>query len=306
MLGIVQKKGDPDFLCGRMVAYARILPGSEGVGTAHAQTPLDGMVHNGLLAVTGEFVRHSGFNDFLRSEFNASMQDGLNSLIERIKDAGGELPEGIDQDSLKEKLGEFSNMEIIPVPAKVVMYESEADILSENADIYYLGEFMGQSQAHLCITSFPIYYQARYREQTSRHLQNDINALLGEIEKGSLVTQIPDAGNDPAILHLTGDLTGYTGHLLELLTSQIIPNLLYNTGNPIEYAQSMERFRQFMQPYRYQEDISAIAQLLEAMRNGENTPRSRRKLELLCQKVSALHHEEFERLQGIQKEPSEL
>lgn len=304
MLGITQKKGDPDHLCGRMVAYARILP-AEGMAKGPA-TPLDGMVHNGLLAVTGEFTRHSGFNDFLRHEFNASMQEGLGDLADKIKEMGGELPEGMDQDALREKLDEFSNMEIIPVPAKVVMYDSEEQILAEDADIYFLGEFLGQSQAHLCITSFPIYYQARYREQVARQLQNEINSLLSEVEQGSLTSMVPDEANDPAILRLTGNLDSYAGHLLELLTGQIIPNLVYNTGNPLEFSQSMDSFKRFMQPYRFPADVQAIEHVLESMRAGHSVPHDRRRLELLCQKISALHHEEFERLKAIEKELESL
>lgn len=305
MLGIEQKKGDSNHLCGKMVAYARILPGDSAASTRQS-SPLDGMVRNGLLVVTGEFTRHTGFTDFMRNEFNASMQEGLGNLIDRIREMGGEVPEGMDQDSLREKLGEFSNMEIIPVPAKVVLYGSEEEILAEDADIYYLGEFVGPSQAHLCITSFPIYYQARYREQVARTLQNEINSLLSEVEHDSLVSLIPQIGSDPAILNLQGDLESYSGHLLELLTGQIIPNLVYNTGNPIEFQQSMDSFKHFMRPYRYPADIVDIEQLLETMRAGHSAQHDRRKLELLCQKISALHHEEFERLQAIQKELAEL
>jgi hypothetical protein len=288
-----------------MVAYARILPGDPSAGN-RPPSPLDDMVHNGILAVTGDFTRNTGFADFMRNELNTSMQEGLGGLLDRMKDADGNLPEGIDQESLKEKLGEFSNMEIIPVPAKVVQYESESDILAEDADVFYLGEFMGQSQAHLCITSFPIYYQARYREQTTRIMQNEISSLLSEVERTSLVSEMPNAGLDPAILHLQGDLTSFQGHLLELLTGQIIPNLVYNTGNPIEFQQSMDRFKLFMRPYRYPTDITAIENILEAMRLGHSAAHDRRKLELLCQKVSALHHEEFERLQAIQNELAQL
>lgn len=304
MLGIEQKKGRPDFLCGRMVAYARILPTDQP--ERKNRSPLDGMVHNGILAVSGDFVRNNGFSEFMRNEFNASMQEGLSGLMERIKEMGGEMPEGMDQESLRDKMEEFSNMEIIPVPAKVVLYGNEAEILAENADIYYLGEFIGQNQAHLCITSVPIYYQARYREQMARIFQNDINTLLNEVERNSLVTQIPDASTDPAILNLSGTLDQYQGHLLELLTGQVIPNLVYNTGNQQEYQQSMERFKAFMLPYRFPADISAIEKLLDSMRTGHSSPHDRRRLELLCEKVSALHHEEFERLQAIQTELDRL
>ena len=45
MLGIEQKKGNDEHLCGRMIAYAKILPSPDAL----SGTPFDDMVKNGLL-----------------------------------------------------------------------------------------------------------------------------------------------------------------------------------------------------------------------------------------------------------------
>lgn len=295
MLGIEQKKGDPAVLCGRMLAYAHILPG-DAIPSRRRSSPLDGMVHNGYLVVTGDFTRPQDFDP----------REDIARFLENLKESGAELPEGLDEETLREKMGEFSNMEIIPVPAKVVQFESEADILAQDADIYFLGDFAGQGQAHLCITSLPIYYQARYREQLNRILQSDIASLLAEVEQETAQGLFPYSGGDPAVLDLKGDLGLFEGHLLELLTGQVIPHLVYNTGNPIEFQIAMDRFKAFMKPYRYPADVQAIENILEAMRQGKPRSSDRRRLELLCRKVSALHHEEFEQLQAIQDELARL
>ena len=52
MLGIEQKKGNDDNLCGRMIAYAKILPNPD---ERDSGTPFDDMIKNGLLALEGDF-----------------------------------------------------------------------------------------------------------------------------------------------------------------------------------------------------------------------------------------------------------
>ena len=52
MLGIEQKKGNDKRLCGRMIAYARILPSPD---VERSSTPFDDMVKNGILALEGDF-----------------------------------------------------------------------------------------------------------------------------------------------------------------------------------------------------------------------------------------------------------
>lgn len=52
MLGIEQKKGNDENLCGRMIAYARILPNPDNETSG---SPFDDMIKNGILTLEGDF-----------------------------------------------------------------------------------------------------------------------------------------------------------------------------------------------------------------------------------------------------------
>ncbi len=301
MLGIEQKKGNPEKLCGRMVAYAKIL--RSAMKNDAMPGPFPSMIRNGILAVRGEFEKNSNIKSFMRHEMGTSVDKGINDLIEHIKERGGELPDGLDVDSFRNRLEELSSMEIIPVPAKIMFYEHEEDILRENADIYYIGEFSGMSQAHLCITSLPIFYQAKYREQQNAEEQSYISEFLSQIESGGLITSKPENGE---FLPGKGSLLTFVGDLQELLERQVVPYLLYQAGNEEEFKASLERFKNFMAPYKNSRDIEEIENAICKLRSNENDSRERFRLELLCRKVSALYHEKFELVPEIQQKLSAL
>lgn len=302
MLGIEQKKGDPDKLCGRMVAYAKIRNSS--TKSDSMPMPFAAMARNGLLAVRGEFERNSNIKRFMQHEFGASSIDkGIGDLIDHIKESGGSLPDGIDANAFRERLEELSSMEIIPVPAKIMFYDNEDEILQEDADVYYIGEFVGMNQAHLCITSLPILYQAKFREQQSAEEQEYIGELLSQIEADGLITSKPEPGE---FLPGKGNLLSFVGDLQELLERRVIPFLLYQSANEEEFGAALERFYAFMEPYSGQKDIQLIGETLRKLRADENATTERKRLELLCRKVSAVYHEKFEKLPEIQEALSEL
>ncbi|MCR5029787.1 MAG: hypothetical protein K6A31_11115 [Fibrobacter sp.] len=303
MLGIQQKKGDPEKLCGRLVVYAKITPSASKDQNA-GPIPFASMVRNGILAVRGEFEKNNSIKRFLQHEAGASSVDkGISDMIEHIKESGGELPEGLDIDSFKDRLEELSSMEIIPVPAKIMFYDNEEEILEENADIYYIGEFSGMSQAHLCITSLPILYQAKYREQQNAEEQSYINELLSQIETDGLITSKPETGE---FLPGNGNLLTFVGNLQELLERQVVPYLLYQAADEEQFSTSLDRFYAFMAPYKDQRDVQLIGKTLRRLRVNENDVKERSRLELLCRKVSAMYHEKFEQVPEIQKKLSEL
>ena len=299
MLNIIQKKGVPDPLSGQLIAYARVLPGPPAPARSSDRFHLEDLVQNGLLAVSGEFKDQLNLRDFLRREFSGEGGPSVEDLANRLRAMGEDLPEGLSPDELRRQLESLSSMEIIPVPAKVLHFDSEEELLQQNADIFFLGEFQGVQHAHLAVTSFPILYQALYREQQSRRIQADINALLDQVDTASSDDQVPATG-DPAVLQLKGDLPNFAGNLLELLMSQVVPNLVYNLGNPPEFMLSMQNFRAFMDAYRWPEDLVSIEDALMRLRTGDHS--QNRHLELICRKISALHHEEFEKLPAIQRE----
>lgn len=301
MLGIEQKKGNPERLCGRMVAYAKIL--RSAMKNDAMPGPFPSMIRNGILAVRGEFEKNSNIKSFMRHEMGTSVDKGINDLIEHIKETGGELPDGVDVESFRNRLEELSSMEIIPVPAKIMFYENEEDILRENADIYYIGEFSGMSQAHLCITSLPIFYQAKYREQQNAEEQSYISELLSQIESDGLITSKPENGE---FLPGKGNLLTFVGDLQELLERQVVPYLLYQAGNGEEFKASLDRFKSFMAPYKEPGDVEGIGNAICKLRMNENDSQERFRLELLCRKVSAMYHEKFEQVPEIQQKLNAL
>lgn len=296
MLGIVQKKGDPDKLCGRMVAYAKISESATKNGPGSMSGPFPAMIRNGILAVRGEFEKNGDIKSFMKHEMGTSVDKGLSDLIEHIKESGGELPEGVDVDSFRNRLEELSGMEIIPVPAKIMFYETEDDIMRENADIFFIGEFSGMSQAHLCITSLPIFYQAKYREQRNAEEQSYINELLSQIEADGLITSKSENGE---FLPGKGNLLTFVGDLQELLERRVVPYLLYQAHDETVFRESLERFENFMAPYKSSDDVKGIQRAICRLRENENDSRERSRLELLCRKVSAIYHEKFEQVPEI-------
>lgn len=298
MLNIQQKKGAGSPLCGRLIVYAKILPGQP---SPQGGFPWEDMTRNGLLVVSGEFKTQHSLADFLRKEFKGEIGDSIEALAQKLREMGEDIPEDLNPDQIRKRLDALSNMEIIPVPAKVVVYESEDVLLREDADIYFVGEFVGVQHAHLAVTSFPILYQAIYREQQAVTVQTEINSLLEQVltNAAPLIETQPRKG-DPVVLELRGTLETYEGNLLEFLMGQVMPNLIYNLGYPAEFTLSMQNFRQFMKSYRFPEDLAEIEMSLQELKKGDHS--QNRHIELLCRKISALFHEEFERLPSIQRE----
>lgn len=298
MLGIEQKKGDPDRLCGHMIAYAKIVPAGN---VDRVSFPFADLVHNGLLVVRGDFEGNETMKNFMQNKFGTSVKDGISEIIDRIHEQGGELPEGIDPDELREKMDEFANMEVIPVPAKVIRVESEEQILKENADIYYVGKFTGMSQVHLCVTSLPIFYQAQYREQQTSQSQEYINEILAQIEGDDVGIKKTEDDFLPM-----GSLDTFMGNLYELLNKKVVPFLLYQVQDELEYAASFDRFRDFMASYSPASDIDAVNDAIQALRVNEDDKTAREKVELLCKKMSAIYHEKFEEVPALAKRLKEL
>jgi hypothetical protein len=263
--------------------------------------PFASMVRNGWLVVKGEFKANDSFKHFMQHELGESMNEGISQMIEHIREQGGDLPEGVDPEAFRDRLEELSNMEVIPVPAKIIFCDTEEEILQEDADIYYIGDFSGLSQAHLCITSLPIFYQAQYREQQTSQEQKYINEILSQIE-GNEAADVPKLKANGEFLPGKGTLDTFMGNLLELLGGRVVPYLLYQVSDEAEYKVCMNRFHEFMKPYPNPSDIDAIENTIELLRAEGDNKKARARLELLCQKVSALYHEEFERIPGLQKE----
>ena len=300
MLGIEQKKGNDDQLCGRMIAYARILPSPDAEPN---ETPFDDMIKNGLLTLEGDFRQFEHRPS--RREVNRAVDAKFNNFLKTMEENGVELPENLDVDAMRERLHELSNMEVIPIPARIGNFSREEDILKEEADIYYVGEFIGANQAHFCLTTLPIYYQARYREQTKKHEMELLNDMLAQFENGEFLDN-DDIMQDTVELFPEGaSLNTFVGDLSNLLNAKVIPFLLACESDE-EYDQQVALFYKFMKDYPEPLDVKRIDASLRILREQSDNKLGRKVLELSCKKISALYNEDAKTAEQIEAEITSL
>lgn len=300
-----QRKGDPKKLNGKLIAYVRIesQEGGSAAGPAGEDgggngSPLASMVRNGILAVQANFVDQRTIRDFFRDEFGISLEKGIQEVIDQAKETGG-LEGALDPEAVKERLDSMKNADFIPIPAKIAFYGSEAEMFAVEADVFFLGTFTVLSHAHLCVNSFPIIYQAYFREQEHRAMEREIAALLGTIEDPRKKESEGGAGGEDA-----PRLQTYAGDVKAYLLKDIIPKMIYNLSDPPEYQKALEQFKDFMGDFGYPEDIQAIITLIES--TPSHDAKALRKLELLVAKVEALQNEDYEKLEGIRNELGKL
>ncbi len=280
------KKGDPAQLKGKLIAYVLVQARGESVKPGEEDNSLEGLVRNGILAVQGNYVDQRNIRDFFKNEFGISLEKGIQEVIEQAKETGG-LEGALDPEAVKERLESMKNADFIPIPAKVAFFPSEDEMLNEDADIYFLGEFTVFSHAHLCVNSFPILYQAYYREQEHREVEKEIAALLMNIESRKTEDSVAVG-------------SGWKEHLLR----NLIPGMIYTRGQEPVHTQEVATFRNFMQEFGFPEDTESILQIIESTLTF--SPLVLKKLELLVSKVEALQNEDYERLEVIKRELSNL
>lgn len=293
ILSIRLKKGDPSVLKGKLVAYVTVSP-EEG----DAQNPLAGLVHNGLLAVQANYVEQRTIRDFFREEFGISLEKGIREVIDQAKETGG-LEGALDPEAVRERLESMKNADFIPIPAKVAHYTREEDILAADADIYFLGHFTGLTHAHLCVNSFPIMYQAYFREQEHRSLESEIHSLLETIEgrkPPAGAEEKAEAGADAA-----GPSIGtFEGNIKTHLLRELIPAMLYSRSDRVEHERARSNFHSFMRDFGFPADIEAILALVDS--DLEHDAPGLHRLELLVAKVEALQREDYVTLEKIKRE----
>ena len=282
-LSVEQKKGDPRHLRGHLIAYVRIEGTFESRAPDAEASPLEALVRDGILAVQANYVDQRNIRDFFKKEFGISLEKGIQEVIEQAKDNGG-LEGALDPEAVKERLDSMKNADFIPIPAKVAYFADEDDMMSQDADIYYLGSFTVLSHAHLCVNSFPILYQAYYREQEHRTVEKEISQLLETIENPEPTPLLPEPEG------------GWKHHLLTAL----IPRMIYTRGSGEDHEKAIGEFQAFMEEFGFPEDTEAVLSLIESAENFDAP--TLRKLELLVSKVEALQQEDYEKLESIRKE----
>ncbi len=283
------KKGDPENLRGKLIAYVHVDSTQEPRMPGEEASPLEGLVRNGILAVQANYVDQRNIRDFFKKEFGISLEKGIEEVIEQARETGG-LEGALDPDAVKERLDSMKNADFIPIPAKVAFFQDEQEMLSQDADVYCLGRFSVLSHAHLCVNSFPILYQAYYREQEHQTVELEISALLRTIE-----------GPKPQSTPAEPLPENWKQHLLTVL----IPRMIY-TRDPggEEHAKSVEEFRSFMESFGQPDDTESVLALIEKSENFDAP--TLRKLELLVSKVEALQQENYEKLEAIRNELKEM
>lgn len=297
MLGIEQKKGNDDNLCGRIIAYAKILPNPDEQDSG---TPFDDMIKNGLLALEGDFRMFSPRVPNKKA-IDRAVDDKINDMLESMEADGVELPSDMSIETMRERLHELSSMEVIPIPAKIGNFSCEEDILNEDADIYYIGEFIGAGQAHFCLTTLPIYYQARFREQARKKEMDFLNDALSQLETGEFV-DTEDLQKDSDDLFPKGvTLNTFMGDLGKLLNTRVIPFLLALETEE-QYNKQIKLFYEFMKGYPIQTDVKLIDLALRDLRQKSESTMARKLLELGCQKIDAIYNENPQKADSINKE----
>jgi hypothetical protein len=284
LLGIEQKKGDPDRLDGRLTVYANIdIDPSDLMSMKH---PIASMVHNGLLVAQGNYKEQNNLKDFLKSEMGISLEEGLEEFLDKL----GGLESALDPEKLKEKMENIDDLEdFIPTPAKIVSFPSVEDILSQEGDVYYAGFFKNVGNAILSVNSLPILYQSQFREQEIQKVRNEIELLITQIEK-----------NEPSRKPF------YSSNLQaeEKIMKEFIPNMLYCRKEKKVFDAAEKQFREFLHGYRSKEDVDSIVSIIAD--EHELTSRHFKLLELFAKKIARVMEEHFVEAEKLQKEIAEL
>ena len=276
--------GDPNRLDGRLVAIAKLDPPlAENHGGA-------AMVHNDLLVVQGNYRDQKTMADFFRTEFGLSMERGIEEMIDQARENGG-LEGALDPEQVREKLRSMGDSEFLPIPAKVIRLDSLEAASNLPGDVIYLGTFAEFQFAHMAVNALPILYQARFREQERERMHVEIEQML---EK--LVLLEPEEA--------APDLNTFEGDVENHLLREILPGMLYASEASPEAIHAEKRFRQFMAPHMYPQDVEAMVSLVPSVREGKN--QALHHLELLVRKAVALQKENWKQLETLRKELGEF
>ena len=278
--------GDPAHLDGRLTAIAHLVaPLPEG-------HPGAVMVLGSLLSVQGNYRDQRTMADFFRSEFGLSVEKGIEEIIEQARQNGG-LEGALDPDQVRERLRSMGDSEFLPIPAKVVHLSGLDAAASLEGDVVLLGDFAEFQFAHMAVNSFPILYQARYREQEREQMREQIEGML---EKLTSPAGDPPASTEPTLETFQGDLEN---HLLR----EILPGMFYAPEASPEAMDAELRFRAFMAPHLYPADVERMVGLVPSIRHGESV--AVRQLELLVRKAVALQREDWKTLDSLRKDLGE-
>lgn len=241
------------------------------------------MVHGSLLCVQGNYREQRTMADFFRVELGLTMEKGIEEIIDQARQNGG-LESALDPEAVRERLRTLGRSEFLPIPAKVVGFDSVEEALQAEGDVVLLGSFEDLQFAHMAVNAFPMLYQSRYREQERGEMRMEIEQWLERIEEGAVVQEPPT-------------LETFEGDIEEHLLKDLLPGMFYAPGDTPEAHAAELRFRAFMAPCLIPGDVETMVSLVPAVRRGDMAALQR--LELLVRKAAALQREDFQGLDQI-------
>jgi hypothetical protein len=160
-------------------------------------------------------------------------------------------------------------------------------------DVVFLGDFAEFQFAHMAVNSFPILYQARFREQERQSMREQIEGMLEKLVQPS---EEAAPSTEPTLETFQGDLEN---HLLR----EILPGMFYAPESSPESQDAERRFRAFMAPYLFPADVERMVGLVPQIRHGENP--ALRQLELLVRKAAAIQREDWKTLETLRNDLGE-
>jgi len=279
----ILKKGSLASLKGVILVYARI---KDPDTPDNSKSPVHDMAKTGLLVASGDYRTQHNLEDFLKKELGITLAD-----LSNPENAGMTgLPENINPDFIKRKIESLKGYEdLIPTPAKLMPFDSEQEILSQDADIFYLGEFEKLGNANLAVNAVPILYQALYREQVNVLISQEIEKLLSTATK-----EVNETG------HYSEDLPRLENRIL----TEYVPEIIYNRSNEAELKKWIDRFKAYMSGYKYPSEIDLIIQL--AVRNVSEEKKIQHLIELYIRKIAAFLREDYKTVGLLKKEIEDL
>ena len=280
LLKIEQKKGNPDRLDGRLTVYAILdIDQADLMSMKH---PIASMVYNNFLVAQGNYKEQNNLRDFLKSEMNISLEEGLEDFLDKL----GGLESALDPQKLRDKIENFDELEdFIPTPAKIVPFHSESEILSQEGDVYFTGTFKNIGNAILSVNSFPILYQARFREHEIDKVRNEIEQLISQIDKLG----------PPEVSFLTKGI-----NVEDKIMKDFIPNMLYCRKDPKVFSAAEKQFKIFMQGYKFKEDVDSIVSIIA--HQSELTSKYFKLLELYAKKIAEVYKENYAEVEKLRLE----
>lgn len=241
----------------------------KGVLTAFARFENDTGDYQ-FITVSGDYRKNRTLKDFISSEIENIEGIELEGFIEELRDEDSERP---NREEILKRLDALPDMEVIPVPARIEMFQDKAEILQRDGDVFDLGTFSNQGNAQLTVSAFPILYQAFYREQESVMIRKEVDALIQGVEELEMERSPQTFGC-------------FQGDLLQHLLKVWMPRLVDERENRNAFEGVREQFRQFMVDCKFQEELQELLVCVDLL---EQSPRHyRKKVTLLLRKLVAL------------------